>query len=237
MRSLARTLRTAPAAIALCALTLTCNAPTSTADMLDPQLKVNYEFTIHEKDTVDVVETITAAGLSGEDFAQFCKKENFPTIESAVPTAVEQIDQDGEPACKISATDLSPDDTSMVVWSLSHDDEDGSFTFSASPNGDFKDATMTVNFPGKATQADSGGKTDGNSAIWTALGSDATVTATGDDSPSQPLAWFIGAGVAAVIGIGIVLAVVLRARKKKRSGLTPKSAEPEQQPHSSHNQN
>ena len=181
MRSLARTLRTAPAAIALCALTLTCNAPTSTADMLDPQLKVNYEFTIHEKDTVDVVETITAAGLSGEDFAQFCKKENFPTIESAVPTAVEQIDQDGEPACKISATDLSPDDTSMVVWSLSHDDEDGSFTFSASPNGDFKDATLTVNFPGKATQADSGGKTDGNSAIWTALGSDATVTATGDD--------------------------------------------------------
>ena len=125
----------------------------------------------------------------------------------------------------------------MVVWSLSHDDEDGSFTFSASPNGDFKDATLTVNFPGKATQADSGGKTDGNSAIWTALGSDATVTATGDDSPSQPLAWFIGAGVAAVIGIGIVLAVVLRARKKKRSGLTPKSAEPEQQPHSSHNQN
>ena len=207
--------------------------------MLDPQLKVNYEFTIHEKSTVDVVATITAAGLSGEDFAQFCKKENFPTIESAVPTAVEQIDQDGEPACKISATDLSPDDTSMVVWSLSHDDEDGSFTFSASPNGDFKDATLTVNFPGTATQADSGGMTDGNSATWSALGSDATVTATGDDSPSRSRAWFIGVGVgaAAVIGIGIVLAVVLRARKKKQSGLTPRAAEPEQQPDSSHDQN
>lgn len=207
--------------------------------MLDPQLKVNYEFTIHEKSTVDVVETITAAGLSGEDFAQFCKKENFPTIEGAVPATVEQINQDGESACRVSATDLSPDDTSMVVWSLSHDDDDGSFTFSASPNGDFKDATMTVNFPGKATQADSGGKTDGNSATWSALGSDATVTATGDDSPNRSPAWFIGVGVgvAAVIGIGIVLAVVLRARKKKQSGLTPRSAEPEQQPHSSHDQN
>ena len=237
MSSLIRPSRTALTALALCALALVGIVPTSAADMLDPQLKASYEFTIHTEETVDLTATMTAAGLSGEDFAQFCKKENFPTIESAVPTAVEQIDQDGEPACKISATDLSPDDTSMVVWSLSHDDEDGSFTFSASPNGDFKDATLTVNFPGNATPAGSGGKTDGNSAIWTALGSDATVTATGDDSPSQPLAWFIGAGVAAVIGIGIVLAVVLRARKKKQSGLTPRSAEPEQQPHSSHDQN
>ena len=69
--------------------------------MLDPQLKVNYEFTIHENSTVDVVETITAAGLSGEDFAQFCKKENFPTIEGEVPATVEQINQDGESACRV----------------------------------------------------------------------------------------------------------------------------------------
>ena len=105
MSSLIRPSRTALTALALCALALVGIVPTSAADMLDPQLKASYEFTIHKEETVDLTATMTAAGLSDDNFSQFCKKENFPTIEGATPDTVEQIEQDGKPACRISVGD------------------------------------------------------------------------------------------------------------------------------------
>ena len=185
--------------------------------MLDPQLKVNYEFTIHEKDTVDVVETITAAGLSGEDFAQFCKKENFPTFEGATPDTVEQIEQDGKPACRISVANLSPDEMSSVTWSVTH--EDGRFTFSATTYADLDDTTMTVNFPTRVAQANADGTINGSSVTWTGLASNTAIEATAKDSSGPPWMWII-AGVAAVIvvGGGAALAIVLRSRGRKPGG-------------------
>ena len=203
--------------IALCALTLLGIAPTSAADMLNPQLKVDYEFTIHEDETVDLTLTMTADGLPDEAFSQLCKKENFPTIEGPNPATVEQIEQDGKPACRISTTNIPSEGTSSIVWSISS--ENGNFVFSATTKADLDDATMTVNFPGKAVEASGGGKTDGNSATWTGLSTDTSVTATGKDSPSQPWIWVaVGAIAVLVIGGGIALVVVLSVRKKKRSG-------------------
>lgn len=203
--------------IALCALTLLGIAPTSAADMLNPKLKVDYEFTIHEDETVDLTLTMTADGLPDEAFSQLCKKENFPTIEGPNPATVEQIEQDGKPACRISTTNIPSEGTSSIVWSISS--ENGNFVFSATTKADLDDATMTVNVPGKAVEASGGGKTDGNSVTWTGLSTDTSVTATGKGSPGRPWVWTaVGAIAVFVVGSGIVLVVVLSVRKKKRSG-------------------
>ena len=211
--------------MALCALTLVGIASTSAADMLNPQLKASYEFTIHKDETVDLTLTMTAEGLPDEGFSQFCKKENFPTIEGPNPATVEQIEQDGRPACKISTTNISPEDTSSVVWSVSH--EKGKFSFSATPNADLDEATMTVYFPGKAVKASENGATDGNSATWTGLDASTSVTATGEDSPSRPWIWVaVGAIAVIVVGGGAALAVVLRTRRRRRSGSVRPAGQP-----------
>ena len=229
MRSHAKSTRTALTLIVLCALALVGIAPTSAADMLNPQLKANYEFTIRGEDEVDLTLIMTASGLPGEAFSQFCRKENFPTIEGPNPATVEQIEQDGEPACKISTTNIPPEGTSSISWSISH--ENGKFIFSATTKADLDDATMTVNFPGKAVKASEGGKTDGNSATWTGLSTGTSVTATGKDSPSQPWIWVaVGAIAVLVIGGGIALVVVLRVRRNKRANLARLAPPPGQQP-------
>ena len=99
---------------------------------------------------------MTADGLPDEAFSQLCKKENFPTIEGPNPATVEQIEQDGKPACRISTTNIPSEGTSSIVWSISS--ENGNFVFSATTKADFDDATMTVNFPGKAVEASGGSK-------------------------------------------------------------------------------
>ena len=217
MSSLIRPSRTALTALALCALALVGIVPTSAADMLDPQLKASYEFTIHKEETVDLTATMTAAGLSDDNFSQFCKKENFPTFEGATPDTVEQIEQDGKPACRISVANLSPDEMSSVTWSVTH--EDGRFTFSATTYADLDDTTMTVNFPTRVAQANADGTINGSSVTWTGLASNTAIEATAKDSSGPPWMWII-AGVAAVIvvGGGAALANVLRSRGRKPGG-------------------
>mgnify|MGYP000279056727 CR=1 FL=1 len=72
-------------------------------------------------------------------------------------------------------------------------------------SGEVRVATVTVTFPGRVTNANESGVTDGNSVTWTELKDSTRIEATGKDSPGSPWPWII-AGVAAVV---VVVAVAM----------------------------
>ena len=145
-------------AAALCAFALAGVAPTSAADIAGTQATGSYEITIHEDETVDNVMTLTVDNMPEEQFSAFCTQTSFLS-SGGYPTDVEQIEKDGKPACKVSNTGVPLDEVSQLSMTITH--SGGQFDFSTMVSGEVRVATVTVTFPGRVTNANESGVTDG----------------------------------------------------------------------------
>ena len=201
-------------AAALCAFALAGVAPTSAADIAGTQATGNYEITIHADETVDNVMTLTVDNMPEEQFSAFCTQTSFLS-SGGYPTDVEQIEKDGKPACKVSNTGVPLDEVSQLSMTITH--SGGQFDFSTMVSGEVRVATVTVTFPGRVTNANESGVTDGNSVTWTELKDSTRIEAAGKDSPGSPWPWII-AGVAAVVVVVAVAvtAVIILTRRRRR---------------------
>ncbi|MDO4243977.1 MAG: resistance to Congo red protein [Actinomyces sp.] len=196
-----------------------------------------YDFTIHENDTVDFVATTWGDEVTEE----YCTESSGDSFDSTYTFT----EYEGKPACEqqAEAVPLSEfaqeegseskitheGDLYIVVLEISGIKEQvGASAALSGTSADDIQTSVTVTFPGKVTEANGNAEIDGSTVTWNDLlnESETTLRAEGKDSPSNPLPLIIGAIVGVAALIGIIVAIVVASKKKRRGQLPPAGSVP-----------
>ena len=161
---------------------------------------------------------VNAHGTAEADYmdSSYCDADLIATnFDSSVDV---QADLDSaNKVCTFSITNMSITQfNDYFNGNIEHDN--GSFTYTSDPFA-YDSVEVSVTFPGKVSRVSGDGTRSGNTATWKHVERETgSLEATGKDSPGLPWLW-ITIGVIAVIlvGGGIILAVALTTRQKKRS--------------------
>ena len=161
---------------------------------------------------------VNAHGTAEADYmdSSYCDADLIATnFDSSVDV---QADLDSaNKVCTFSITNMSITQfNDYFNGNIEHDN--GSFTYTSDPFA-YDSVEVSVTFPGKVSRVSGDGTRSGNTATWKHVERETgSLEATGKDSPGLPWIW-ITIGVIAVIlvGGGIILAVALTTRQKKRS--------------------
>ncbi|WP_315211348.1 LppM family (lipo)protein [Actinomyces massiliensis] len=160
---------------------------------------------------------VNAHGTAEADYmdSSYCDADLIATnFDSSVDV---QADLDSaNKVCTFSITNMSITQfNDYFNGNIEHDN--GSFTYTSDPFA-YDSVEVSVTFPGKVSRVSGDGTRSGNTATWKHVERETgSLEATGKDSPGLPWLW-ITIGVIAVIlvGGGIILAVALTTRQKKR---------------------
>ncbi|WP_314780658.1 LppM family (lipo)protein [Actinomyces massiliensis] len=160
---------------------------------------------------------VNAHGTAEADYmdSSYCDADLIATnFDSSVDV---QADLDSaNKVCTFSITNMSITQfNDYFNGNIEHDN--GSFTYTSDPFA-YDSVEVSVTFPGKVSRVSGDGTRSGNTATWKHVERETgSLEATGKDSPGLPWLW-IAIGVIAVIlvGGGIILAVALTTRQKKR---------------------
>ena len=161
---------------------------------------------------------VNAHGTAEADYmdSSYCDADLIATnFDSSVDV---QADLDSaNKVCTFSITNMSITQfNDYFNGNIEHDN--GSFTYTSDPFA-YDSVEVSVTFPGKVSRVSGDGTRSGNTATWKHVERETgSLEATGKDSPGLPWIW-ITIGVIAVIlvGGGIILAIALTTRQKKRS--------------------
>ena len=119
--------------------------------------------------------------------------------------------------CTFSITNMSITQfNDYFNGNIEHDN--GSFTYTSDPFA-YDSVEVSVTFPGKVSRVSGDGTRSGNTATWKHVERETgSLEATGKDSPGLPWLWItIGVIAVILIGGGVILAIALTTRQKKRS--------------------
>ncbi|EJF47293.1 hypothetical protein QU670_01880 [Actinomyces massiliensis] len=160
---------------------------------------------------------VNAHGTAEADYmdSSYCDADLIATnFDSSVDV---QADLDSaNKVCTFSITNMSITQfNDYFNGNIEHDN--GSFTYTSDPFA-YDSVEVSVTFPGKVSRVSGDGTRSGNTATWKHVERETgSLEATGKDSPGLPWLW-ITIGVIAVIlvGGGIILAIALTTRQKKR---------------------
>ena len=161
---------------------------------------------------------VNAHGTAEADYmdSSYCDADLIATnFDSSVDV---QADLDSaNKVCTFSITNMSITQfNDYFNGNIEHDN--GSFTYTSDPFA-YDSVEVSVTFPGKVSRVSGDGTRSGNTATWKHVERETgSLEAPGKDSPGLPWIW-ITIGVIAVIlvGGGIILAIALTTRQKKRS--------------------
>ena len=161
---------------------------------------------------------VNAHGTAEADYmdSSYCDADLIATnFDSSVDV---QADLDSaNKVCTFSITNMSITQfNDYFNGNIEHDND--SFTYTSDPFA-YDSVEVSVTFPGKVSRVSGDGTRSGNTATWKHVERETgSLEATGKDSPGLPWIW-ITIGVIAVIlvGGGIILAIALTTRQKKRS--------------------
>ena len=161
---------------------------------------------------------VNAHGTAEADYmdSSYCDADLIATnFDSSVDV---QADLDSaNKVCTFSITNMSITQfNDYFNGNIEHDN--GSFTYTSDPFA-YDSVEVSVTFPGKVSRVSGDGTRSGNTATWKHVERETgSLEATGKDSPGLPWLWItIGVIAVILIGGGVILAVALTTRQKKRS--------------------
>ncbi|MCL3777770.1 MULTISPECIES: hypothetical protein [unclassified Actinomyces] len=212
---------------------------------------LKYDVTIHEGETVD----FSFLAWGSEVTEDSCDDESTMS-DSGYEMTSTFTEHDGQPACQSVAKDLplSEVNSEGSPLQVTHKGDLYLVSFEAGDTSsqvdsyeelageEFSDfeATLTMTFPGKVTQASGNAEISGNTVTWNLMEESGTLHAEGKDSAGLPLTWIIGILVGVLAVAGVIVGVVLVSRKKKApagavpaypaQGYAPQYGQPGQQP-------
>ena len=160
---------------------------------------------------------VNAHGTAEADYmdSSYCDADLIATnFDSSVDV---QADLDSaNKVCTFSITNMSITQfNDYFNGNIEHDN--GSFTYTSDPFA-YDSVEVSVTFPGKVSRVSGDGTRSGNTATWKHVERETgSLEATGKDSPGLPWLWItIGVIAVILIGGGVILAVALTTRQKKR---------------------
>jgi len=160
---------------------------------------------------------VNAHGTAEADYmdSSYCDADLIATnFDSSVDV---QADLDSaNKVCTFSITNMSITQfNDYFNGNIEHDN--GSFTYTSDPFA-YDSVEVSVTFPGKVSRVSGDGTRSGNTATWKHVERETgSLEATGKDSPGLPWLWITIGGIAVIlVGGGIILAVALTTRQKKR---------------------
>jgi hypothetical protein avisC_04132 len=161
---------------------------------------------------------VNAHGTAEADYmdSSYCDADLIATnFDSSVDV---QADLDSaNKVCTFSITNMSITQfNDYFNGNIEHDN--GSFTYISDPFV-YDSVEVSVTFPGKVSRVSGDGTRSGNTATWKHVERETgSLEATGKDSPGLPWLWItIGVIAVILIGGGVILAIALTTRQKKRS--------------------
>ena len=161
---------------------------------------------------------VNAHGTAEADYmdSSYCDADLIATnFDSSVDV---QADLDSaNKVCTFSITNMSITQfNDYFNGNIEHDN--GSFTYTSDPFA-YDSVEVSVTFPGKVSRVSGDGTRSGNTATWKHVERETgSLEATGKDSPGLPWLWItIGVIAVILIGGGVILAIALTTRQKKRS--------------------
>ena len=161
---------------------------------------------------------VNAHGTAEADYmdSSYCDADLIATnFDSSVDV---QADLDSaNKVCTFSITNMSITQfNDYFNGNIEHDN--GSFTYTTDPFA-YDSVEVSVTFPGKVSRVSGDGTRSGNTATWKHVERETgSLEATGKDSPGLPWLWItIGVIAVILIGGGVILAIALTTRQKKRS--------------------
>ena len=161
---------------------------------------------------------VNAHGTAEADYmdSSYCDADLIATnFDSSVDV---QADLDSaNKVCTFSITNMSITQfNDYFNGNIEHDN--GSFTYISDPFV-YDSVEVSVTFPGKVSRVSGHGTRSGNNATWKHVERETeSLEATGKDSPGLPWLWItIGVIAVILIGGGVILAIALTTRQKKRS--------------------
>ena len=161
---------------------------------------------------------VNAHGTAEADYmdSSYCDADLIATnFDSSVDV---QTDLDSaNKVCTFSITNMSITQfNDYFNGNIEHDN--GSFTYTSDPFA-YDSVEVSVTFPGKVSRVSGDGTRSGNTATWKHVERETgSLEATGKDSPGLPWLWItIGVIAVILIGGGVILAIALTTRQKKRS--------------------
>ena len=161
---------------------------------------------------------VNAHGTAEADYmdSSYCDADLIATnFDSSVDV---QADLDSaNKVCTFSITNMSITQfNDYFNGNIEHDN--GSFTYTSDPFA-YDSVEVSVTFPGKVSGVYGDGTRSGNTATWKHVERETgSLEATGKDSPGLPWLWItIGVIAVILIGGGVILAIALTTRQKKRS--------------------
>ena len=161
---------------------------------------------------------VNAHGTAEADYmdSSYCDADLIATnFDSSVDV---QADLDSaNKVCPFSITNMSITQfNDYFNGNIEHDN--GSFTYTSDPFA-YDSVEVSVTFPGKVSRVSGDGTRSGNTATWKHVERETgSLEATGKDSPGLPWLWItIGVIAVILIGGGVILAIALTTRQKKRS--------------------
>ena len=160
---------------------------------------------------------VNAHGTAEADYmdSSYCDADLIATnFDSSVDV---QADLDSaNKVCTFSITNMSITQfNDYFNGNIEHDN--GSFTYTSDPFA-YDSVEVSVTFPGKVSRVSGDGTRSGNTATWKHVERETgSLEATGKDSPGLPWLWItIGVIAVILIGGGVILAIALTTRQKKR---------------------
>ena len=161
---------------------------------------------------------VNAHGTAEADYmdSSYCDADLIATnFDSSVDV---QADLDSaNKVCTFSITNMSITQfNDYFNGNIEHDN--GSFTYTSDPFA-YDSVEVSVTFPGKVSRVSGDGTRSRNTATWKHVERETgSLEATGKDSPGLPWLWItIGVIAVILIGGGVILAIALTTRQKKRS--------------------
>ena len=165
---------------------------------------------------------VNAHGTAEADYmdSSYCDADLIATnFDSSVDV---QADLDSaNKVCTFSITNMSITQfNDYFNGNIEHDN--GSFTYTSDPFA-YDSVEVSVTFPGKVSRVSGDGTRSGNTATWKHVERETgSLEATGKDSPGLPWLWItIGVIAVILIGGGVILAIALTTRQKKKRSLEP----------------
>lgn len=192
---------------------------------------VKQDYTIDKDGTVDVTYTMWDDSGSGYLTRDSCSASNDAGPTGGSITYVYSENDEGGPTCTMKAKDLplsSFDGSAEGLPTITHQDRQYTFTQQVgamaqagqTPMSSATDISVTVTFPGKASEASGSATKDGRTVTWSDVSTEtASLRAVGGDGSTSPLTWVaLGLLLVLLVAGGLVLAVVLTRRNRRRAG-------------------
>ena len=173
------------------------------------------EAEISKKSTVDATVSRTSSSISSSDCDTDKIQKNF---DSNVKVQANMDSSNDTCTVKLKGMTLKQFKNDFNGGTIEHDD--GEFTYTGDSSFEYYDkAEVSITFPGKVSRVSGDGTRSGNTATWKHVERETgSLEATGKDSPGLPWLWItIGVIAVILIGGGVILAIALTTRQKKRS--------------------